>query len=233
MNSYPSSATASACGSGATGPRGGCVDGATPKSGWLTSWEEIYLKSISAAPFVTNVTHPMTWKAQRTTQCAPAGAEVCLWGETIDDYNIDNKLFPRGSAFAEVLWRDTNTLDNIPRVRWRLAHHREDLVRLGLRPNTAGEASVFRYTPWGARERSTPAAHNDLMADINSNQTLVPDGHLSHYKVKPSPIRPSCPNSEYMAVNPRCVDEIFAGKGNFSGMVCGSSATDYVQQGCV
>ena len=34
------------------------------------------------------------------------GAEVCLWGEDVDEFNLDQRLWFRASVFAERLWAD-------------------------------------------------------------------------------------------------------------------------------
>jgi len=57
------------------------------------------------------------------------GAEVTVWSESIDETNIDSRIFPRVSAMAERLWSD-------PREHWRnaeprLLFHRHQLVEIG------------------------------------------------------------------------------------------------------
>lgn len=65
------------------------------------------------------------------------GAELALWSEQSDSYTVDNKVWPRAAAFAELLWsgnRDANmdrrTMDLSP----RLMQFRQNLVRRGLSP---------------------------------------------------------------------------------------------------
>lgn len=67
------------------------------------------------------------------------GAELALWSEQSDSHSVDNKVWPRAAAFAELLWsgnRDTDgnlrTLDLAP----RLMKFRDTLVRRGLDPTT-------------------------------------------------------------------------------------------------
>ncbi|XP_063240349.1 chitooligosaccharidolytic beta-N-acetylglucosaminidase [Bacillus rossius redtenbacheri] len=59
------------------------------------------------------------------------GSEATLWTEQVDDESVDGRLWPRSSAMAERLWSD-------PSEGWRdaeprLLHHRERLVRRGVR----------------------------------------------------------------------------------------------------
>jgi len=58
------------------------------------------------------------------------GGEVCAWAETIDDTNIDEKLWPRSCAAAERLW--SATAGGSALALNRINAQRELLVRRGL-----------------------------------------------------------------------------------------------------
>lgn len=59
------------------------------------------------------------------------GGEFHLWGELTDSVNLDNMLWPRAAATAEVLWRDK--VDVGEAATRRLAEMRERLVARGFR----------------------------------------------------------------------------------------------------
>lgn len=58
------------------------------------------------------------------------GAEATVWSEQIDEYSLDQRLWPRASALAERLW--TNSKESWQRAEQRLLLHREHLVENGI-----------------------------------------------------------------------------------------------------
>ena len=89
----------------------------------LKNWREIY----SYDPLV-NITDP----AQRSLVI---GGEVHMWGEQNDGDSLDNKVWPRAAAAAEVMWSGfvgpAGVNESVTR---RLADVRERLVTMGVQP---------------------------------------------------------------------------------------------------
>ena len=74
------------------------------------------------------------------------GGEVHLWGELTDSVNLDNMLWPRVAAAAELLWRGKGEVGE--GTTRRLAEMRERLVARGIR---AGMVQM----EWGLRNEGT------------------------------------------------------------------------------
>ncbi|GJQ68253.1 hypothetical protein Trydic_g16861 [Trypoxylus dichotomus] len=59
------------------------------------------------------------------------GGEVCMWGELVDDSNIDSRVWPRAAAAAERLWSDPD--DTPAEAEPRFYQHRNRLVDRGIK----------------------------------------------------------------------------------------------------
>lgn len=58
--------------------------------------------------------------------------QVCMWGELVDDNNIDQRIWPRAAAAAERLWSNPKSSANFARNRFYA--HRERLRKRNLHP---------------------------------------------------------------------------------------------------
>ena len=65
------------------------------------------------------------------------GCEACIWGEDVDEYNIDQRLWFRASVFAERMWTLDKNIDdvNLNDTTRRVIQHRCRLLQRGLRPS--------------------------------------------------------------------------------------------------
>ena len=65
------------------------------------------------------------------------GCEACIWGEDVDEYNLDQRLWFRASVFAERMWTLSKNIDdvNLNDTTRRVIQHRCRLLQRGLRPS--------------------------------------------------------------------------------------------------
>lgn len=67
------------------------------------------------------------------------GGEVCMWGEYVEDYSVDAKIWPRTAALAERLWSDPKS--SYKDATTRFLRHRERLISR----NLLADAEVPRW----------------------------------------------------------------------------------------
>ena len=193
-------------------------------SGWPVSWEEIYLNNITwlstdiGSATTGNFEKIPLKKSQESGGLI--GASVCCWGEVTDETNLDQKLWPKTTAFAESLWKfnENRLSDNIINARYRITFTREDLLRLGIHATPVIPGDFFKNSPWGALNSSK----SSLMYDINQHTQQIPEGYVLNFKRFWSYDK----NCSGVAINPFC------GGQRSSTMDCEGNDEPYPQQGC-
>ena len=62
------------------------------------------------------------------------GCEIAIWGEDVDEYNIDQRVWFRGSIFAERVWTESDKINtyNLNDTTRRVIQHRCRLLQRGI-----------------------------------------------------------------------------------------------------
>src|SRR5262249_7316369 len=76
------------------------------------------------------------------------GGEAAMWGEFVDDENIDSRIWPRTAAIAERFWSPQNVTD-IDFMYQRLEPISTELVALGLRHKSSYPTMLERLAAGG------------------------------------------------------------------------------------
>lgn len=66
---------------------------------------------------------PLSFKGTAEQKQLVIGGEACMWGESVDETNVVQRIFPRASAAAEKLWSPQDDFRNIHQVESRLDVH--------------------------------------------------------------------------------------------------------------
>lgn len=61
------------------------------------------------------------------------GGEAAMWGELVDENNLDQKVWPRAAAVAERLWTNPSTNNT---VQNRMLEFRQRLIKRGITPES-------------------------------------------------------------------------------------------------
>jgi hexosaminidase len=67
-----------------------------------------------------------------------------MWGEQVDDTDIDTRIWPRACATAERLWSDA-TLRDVDAAEERIEHQRCRMARRGVRAGPIRPSSEYGY----------------------------------------------------------------------------------------
>ena len=97
----------------------GTFFGDNPSWGGYATWRQIYKFDPAAEVKNQEDVHMIL------------GAEVCAWGETIDETNFETLVWPRASAFAAAMWnrpKEKEGESELIEVWERMMYHREELV---------------------------------------------------------------------------------------------------------
>ncbi len=74
------------------------------------------------------------------------GGEASMWGEQVDDMNIDVRMWPRAGATAERLWSARNFTDvSLTAAEGRLEHQSCRMAQRGIASGPIRPASVYGY----------------------------------------------------------------------------------------
>lgn len=100
---------------------------------WLDTWKNFYLND----PLYNTTLTPAQQKHI-------LGGEASMWGEQVDDCDIDQRIWPRASATAERLWSSA-TLRDTDAAEGRLEHMRCRMVRRGVLASPIRPSSEYGY----------------------------------------------------------------------------------------
>jgi len=97
---------------------------ASPSDYWYINYVKIDWQTMYSYEPTTNLTS--------SQQALLIGGEACIWGELVDQANLQATVYPRLSAVAERLWSPQTTTD-INDAKARLTSHRCRIVQRGFK----------------------------------------------------------------------------------------------------
>lgn len=62
------------------------------------------------------------------------GGEAAIWGELVDENNLDTRVWPRAAAVAERLWSNPSTNNTV--AENRMLEIRQRLIKRGVKPES-------------------------------------------------------------------------------------------------
>jgi len=101
------------------------------------------LKTILAAPWYLDYisygadwrkyysVEPLNFNGTAEENALVMGGEACLWAEYVDNTNVESRLWPRASGFAERMWSDDKAND-VGTATPRMEEHRCRMVKRGI-----------------------------------------------------------------------------------------------------
>ncbi|XKL60387.1 hypothetical protein PGB90_001403 [Kerria lacca] len=60
--------------------------------------------------------NPLNFVSSFAQQQRILGGEACMWAEVVDETNIQQRIWPRACATAEILWSGISSSDSVPRL---------------------------------------------------------------------------------------------------------------------
>lgn len=98
---------------------------ASPSSVWYANYLTI--------TWQTMYTYDPTAGLSTTQASLVQGGEVCLWGETVDNTNLESVLYPRAYTASERLWSPATVVDQVDAL-YRMEIHRCRMLQRGFTP---------------------------------------------------------------------------------------------------